>query len=653
MNYLFPKRFSTLKSFVFTYIILSFLVRFTFYILSISNIKFQIFDFLRIFFTGFLFDLGTISFFVLPFLLYLLVFPKKYQGSFWDRAIMYSAYFIGNLIFVFSFFAEFTFWEEFERRFNFIAVDYLIYSYEVVKNIHESYPLPILITLVIITTIFLVWLPKKYKYFQKTFQNEDTFSVKWIPALFWISCVVIFSFVVQNKNAEWSTNRYENEISKSGIFSFFSAFKNNELNYADFYKSQQMETNFHNIKKLINVDTVSISTDEISILHNVNHSGTELKPNVILICVESLSASYLGHFGNKNKLTPFLDSLALTSINFDSVFATGTRTIRGMEAIMLSIPPTPGRSIVKRRNNSGLFTIGEVFKQKGYSRTFFYGGDGYFDNMNSFFGGNEFDITDRGRGFLLDENFNVKRTNINDDEVTFENAWGVCDEDIYNKVMQQADISFQKNKPFFNFVMTTSNHRPYTYASGKIDIPSGTGRKGGVKYTDYSIEQFIKNAKEKPWFKNTVFVIMADHCGSSAGKSEVDIKNYHIPAMIYNLPNIAAQNIAKQCSQIDVFPTLFGYLNWDYTSNFFGRDITKIEKKDGRALVGNYQKLGLLKGNKVLILGSGKTANFYDWNQNTNAMDILPIETAFLNETICYYQSADYAYQNGLLKLKK
>src|SRR5690606_26306771 len=111
------------------------------------------------------------------------------------------------------------------------------------------------------------------------------------------------------------------------------------------------------------------------------------RPNVIFICVESLSAKFLGSFGNTENITPTLDSLANHCLFFTNLFATGTRTVRGMEAITLSIPPTPGRSIVKRENNQQLFTIGEVFRQKGYNRNFFYGGDGYFDNMNSFFGG--------------------------------------------------------------------------------------------------------------------------------------------------------------------------------------------------------------------------------------------------------------------------
>jgi phosphoglycerol transferase MdoB-like AlkP superfamily enzyme len=324
-----------------------------------------------------------------------------------------------------------------------------------------------------------------------------------------------------------------------------------------------------------------------------------------------------------------------------------------MEAITLSIPPTPGRSIVKRENNQHLFTIGEVFKQKGYTRNFFYGGDGYFDNMNSFFGGNGFNIVDRGRGFLMDASITTTRTNIEDEEVTFENAWGIADEDIYNKVIKVADEAHSAGKPFFDFVMTTSNHRPYTYPEGKIDIPSGSGRSGAVKYTDYAIGEFLRKAKQKEWYKNTIIIIMADHCASSAGRQELDVKNYHIPGLMLNLPNILPKKVDKMASQIDIFPTLFSLLNWNYNTNLYGTDVLKMKPEEERAFVGTYRKLGLLKGDdKVMVLGDQKVSNYYQWNRESNELVPLKENEAFLKEIISNYQTADYLFSNGGLKLK-
>jgi len=657
MSKIFPMRFTLFKAYIGLFLILSFIVRCSFFIWNFSEVDKEAFTLIETFGIGFLFDIATISFFAIPYLAYLLFFPKRFYGSIVDKIITYFGFSIGVLIIFFSFFGEFTFWDEFQRRYNFIAVDYLIYTYEVVKNINESYPLPILISamlVLVLTSIFIVY---RFGYFNKMFKSETTFKPKLIASFPWIIIVVISMLFITNKQADFSENRYNNELAKSGIYSFFAAFRNNELPYNEFYKTIPKEEAFKTVKaSLLNSKNAFGNANINSIYRtilNTDSISKSIKPNVIFICIESLSGDFLKEFGNKSNITPTLDSLANKSLFFKNLYATGTRTVRGMEAITLSIPPTPGRSIVKRKNNQDLFTIGEVFKQKGYERNFFYGGDGYFDNMNTYFGGNGFNIVDRGRGFLLDKNITTTRTNIEDDEVTFENAWGVCDMDIYNKVLKEADKAYVTGKPFFDFVMTTSNHKPYTYPEGKIDIPSGTGRNGAVKYTDYAIGQFIKKAQQKPWFKNTVFVIMSDHCASSAGRWELDVKNYHIPALIFNLPNQQPEKINKLASQIDVFPTLFSALHWNYKSNLFGNDIMSMQPQDERAFIGNYRKLGYLKDNKILILDEQKNANFYSWNPSDNSLTTIPSEESFEKKSISFYEVSDDLYRNEGLKLKR
>src|SRR6185503_2323097 len=155
---------------------------------------------------------------------------------------------------------------------------------------------------------------------------------------------------------------------------------------------------------------------------------------------------------------------------------------------------------------------------------------------------------------------------------------------------------------FFHFLMTTSNHRPFTYPSGHIDIPSKSGRKGAVKYTDYAIGKLIEEARKRPWFKDTIFVIVADHCASSLGKAELPVKGYEIPLLIYSPGHIAPARVDKLCSQIDYPPTLLGLLNWNYESRFLGRDIMQMQPQEERAFISNYQKLGMLTRNDLVIL---------------------------------------------------
>src|SRR6185369_3986876 len=191
--------------------------------------------------------------------------------------------------------------------------------------------------------------------------------------------------------------------------------------------------------------------------------------NVVLVSVESLGAEFVGTFGNREGLTPNLDALAAQSLSFTQVYATGNRTVRGMEALALSLPPTPGQSIVKRPNNEHLFSLGSVFDDRGFDSVFVYGGYGYFDNLNYFFGNNDYRMIDR--------------TALPSSDIHYENIWGVADEDLFTLALREMDKSKKAGgeRPFFMHVMTTSNHRPYTYPPGRIDIPSGTGRSGAVK----------------------------------------------------------------------------------------------------------------------------------------------------------------------------
>jgi phosphoglycerol transferase MdoB-like AlkP superfamily enzyme len=208
--------------------------------------------------------------------------------------------------------------------------------------------------------------------------------------------------------------------------------------------------------------------------------------------------------------------------------------------------------------------------------------------MEDFFFGNGYDIVD-------------KKT-FQPNEIPFDNILGVCDEDMYNKAIKVMNKEAKENKPFFNHVMTVSNHRPFTYPNNKIDIPGDAkSREGGVKYTDFAMKKFFEMAEKQPWFANTVFVILADHCASSAGKTELPVDKYRIPAMIYSPGFVQSQYYNKLMSQIDIMPTVFGLLNFSYQSKFFGQDVLQSDYKP-RALIATYQDLGMIKDNILTII---------------------------------------------------
>lgn len=651
MYYVNPsRRYSAIGHFALFYLSVSFLLRLAFMVWQYDEVDWHPVDLLRTLLSGTFFDLGALAYLVAPCILYITVWPSRWIGTLADKAIIWFFTSLGVVILAFTFFAEVTFWEEFRSRFNFVAVDYLIYTHEVIANINESYPLPLLIGGVLAVSILVLWLFFKRKVFKNTFAGKPRIGERVLLLMVTAAFIGFYSLTIRNFHAEWSPNRYNSEISKNGIYSFFAAFRNNQMKYPEFYTAIPDAEAFARVREKLGASGTKFNAEGLSIRRDVeNTAGPEKKYNVVFVLVESLSASFMSEFGNTENITPFLDSLAQQSTFFENMYATGNRTVRGMEAVTLCIPPTPGQSIVKRPENQGLYTINSVFEAKGYTTSFLYGGDGYFDNMNAYFGGNGFDIYDRGRGSILSDKIRATRTLIRDNEVRFENAWGICDEDIYSKMLSVADENYRAGKPFFNFVMTTSNHRPYTYPANRIDIPSGTGRRGAVKYTDYALKKMLQAARSKPWFSNTVFVIVADHCASSAGRNEIDVANYRIPAFIFNIPQAATQKVGKQCSQIDLFPTLFGMMGWNYTSNFFGKDIFGPDFEE-RALIATYRKLALLKKNRVMILSDQKKQNFYRWDSKSNNLSLLPTDKAFLEETIAWYQTADYLFNHKLLK---
>lgn len=544
-----------------------------------------------------------------------------------SKFLLTAYFFIVIITLIFNAISEWIFWEEFSVRYNFIAVDYLIYTTEVIGNIRQSYPVtPVLIVLFVVSVVAT--------YLLRNFFTPDRsvplkFGQRTKFALLLLLLPVGTYFLVDHKWKNHSSNQYANELAGNGIYEFGFAFWHNQLDYDTFYQTLPIKKVIEVFKggfKSKNTDTAAMGT-----VRNIISGKTENKMNVVMISVESLSAEFLGSFGNTQHITPNLDSLAKKGLLFTKLYASGTRTVRGLEALSLCIAPTPGQSIVKRPDNKNLFTLGSVFRSKGYNSRFIYGGYGYFDNMNEFFSQNGYEVTDR----------NALKAN----EIHYENTWGVADEDLFTLSLHEFDKDYQNKKPFFAQIMTVSNHRPYTYPEGRIDIPSHTGREGAVKYTDYAIGKFIKEAEQKPWFHNTLFVIVADHCASSAGKVELPVDKYHIPMIFYSPGHIAQGKFEKLVAQIDIGPTLLGYLNFNYKSKFFGQDVFKMNDKDQRIFISTYQSLGYIKNDKLVILEPNKKVNTFIPDYVSGSSKAIPNEKWLTNEAISNYQLAAELYK--------
>ncbi|WP_343617652.1 sulfatase-like hydrolase/transferase [Flavobacterium sp.] len=528
--------------------------------------------------------------------------------------------------------SEYFFWNEFGVKYNFIAVNYLIYTNEVIGNIMQSYPVvPIFSALFLITaviTYFIVKRSKNYLTAIPSFREKLKISILYI-GLFLVSLIAIPDLA----KTENSKNVFVNELQSNGLYKFYLAFQNSKLDYFEFYKTMPEQKAFAILKQQM----PSINGENT--VQEIKNDSTESRKNVVLITVESLSADFMKMYGNTQNITPFLDSLSQKSLVFTNVYAAGNRTVRGLEAVTLCLPPTAGESVVKREDNKNKFSTGAIFKQKGYNVKFLYGGDAFFDNMQDFYSGNGYQIVDK--------------SSFKPEEITFSNVWGVCDEDMYHKAINVMNAEAKENKPFFNHIMTVSNHRPFTYPENKIDIPGNIkSRDGGVKYTDYALRKFFEMAEKQSWYKNTVFVIVADHCASSAGKTQLPLDKYRIPALIFS-PDMKPEKYSKLMSQIDLMPTLFGLLNFDYESKFYGHDVFKADYQP-RAFIATYQDLGLIKDNVLTILSPKQQIKQFELKLNPKDnvspecqiyYDEIPLKsqkTDLVNQTVSYYQSASY-----------
>jgi phosphoglycerol transferase MdoB-like AlkP superfamily enzyme len=633
---LFPGRFQVVGIVAVVYLALSALTRIGLAVFNAELAEFVPWRMAGWLLIGFAYDLAAATFWLLPIALVAWLWPARRAPRAFGVVVATLAT-VAFAVFVFTAAAEFVFWNEFSSRFNFIAVDYLIYTREVIGNIRQSYRMtPILVGLALAVALLLGMVARPlWRASQAPAQRLRSRSLMMAA---YAGAALLSFLLVPSTWKEFTDSAQSQQLAGNGHWEFFHAFNSNEIEYDRFYATVPIAQAYKELRKeFTDAGPVEFTGDtSLPIERVIRANGPEKPLNVVLISVESLSADYLGVFGNPRGLTPNLDRLASEGMLFMQLYATGTRTVRGLEALALSLPPTPGHSVVKRPNNDHLFTIGEMFAEKGYEPLYLYGGYGYFDNMENFFGGNGYTVIDR--------------KSLAAAEIHYENIWGVADEDLFSLSLRELDRRHAAGRKFFAHVMTTSNHRPYTYPAGRIDIPPGTGADGAVKYTDWAIGDFIARARTRPWFDDTLFVIVADHCAASRGKTDLPLDRFHIPMIIYAPKHVSPKRIETIASQIDVAPTVLALLNFSYISRFFGQDILNEGRTHQRAMMANYQTVGYYENGMVVELRPQRRIRVID-ALTGRAVPPSDETRELTDEAIGYYQGASTAFRTGALRM--
>ncbi|MEQ9326254.1 MAG: LTA synthase family protein [Rhodospirillales bacterium] len=582
-----------------------------------------------IYLVGLVYDLTALAWALLPFNLLAAFWPAGRRGrtGFAVSACLLGLAGLGLL--GFTSVSEWLFWEEFQSRFNFIAVDYLIYTREVVGNINQSYPMAAIWTGLGIATAALaaILLPRIWRA-----ARQPAPRVRYRALVLGCHVLLLAGLALGiDETPHDGMPPLDRELASNGHYAFVRAFRNNDLEYERFYATLPDDE----VRAIVTgkpAETgrpTTIPDRKAFYVHPAPAAGTPVYKNVVMVMIESLGADYVEALGGRPGLTPFLSGpMTEQSLVFDEFYATGLRTVRGLEAVTLSIPPTPGRAVPTRKRNRGLPSLGGVFKDNGYDAYYFYGGLSYFDNMADFFGGNGYKVFDR--------------TDIDDHDIHGETIWGVSDEDLYNFTLRELDARHgTTSKPFFAHLMTTSNHRPYDYPAGRIDIPPKTDRAGAVKYSDWAIGRFIEQARTRPWFKDTLFVILADHTSGGRGRIDLPPQNYRIPMWIYAPGFVTPGRIGSVASQIDVGPTILALLGIPLgTTSFFGQDILTAAPRYRRAFFASYLTVGYMQNGLVAELTPNQGISVRGAQTAENIQLFRDDAKEIVREAIAWYQTA-------------
>lgn len=551
---------------------------------------------------------------LIPALVLLLLPIHKYRSASLAGAALFTA--LGCFL-VFMEAASLPFVQQFDSRPNRIFVDYLIYPVEVMGMIWKIHKLEIFVTLLLL--IFSGrWI---WRTTRRLIEQQSTWT--W-PRRLLVLPLVIILFVLGGRSslgvrpanistAAFSSDPLVNELALNSAYTLAYAVyrQRNEADVTQLYGALPLEEAVQRVRRHSLLAADSFTNSDYPTLHIAKSTHPQSRPfNLVIFLQESLGAEYVGALGGL-PLTPHLDALSKEGLFFTQMYSTGTRTVRGIEALITGFPPTPHASVLKLdRAQRNFFTVAELLRRRGYATEFIYGGASHFDNMAGFMLGNGFQKVIDERDFTAP---------------VFHGTWGVSDEDL----VQRAHATFvaHGDQPFFALMLSTTNHEPFEFPEGRIQLheqPANTVHNA-MKYADYAIGEFFRLAKQEPYFKNTVFAVVADHNTRVYGADLVPVNKFHIPALIVG-PGVTPQHYTKVTSQIDLLPTLLDLMGLDTEHPMIGRNIFTMPADDpGHAIMQYNNVHAFMTGNQVMIHEPYKApAQFIYQNGHLTAVALNP-----------------------------
>ncbi|WP_348709097.1 LTA synthase family protein [uncultured Pseudoalteromonas sp.] len=535
---------------------------------------------------------------------------------------------------------------QYDVRPNRLFVEYLDYPQEVFSMLLHGHLFAMISTL-IIATLSCVF---AYRYINAAFskqQNAKTVSQVVILVTTLLVCLISARGTISHRPLNpalvyFSSDSLVNSLALNSTYSVAFAIKNmgNEKNASSLYGNMPRNEILQTVKQAAYKQ--KFITENIPTLSSNTPFNTGKKKNLVIILEESLGARFVGELGGIG-VTPELDKLYKQGWGFNNLYATGTRSVRGIEAVTTGFTPSPSRSVVKlSKSQRNFFSLADVLARTGYTTQFIYGGESHFDNMKSFFLGNGFsDIVD-----------------INDmQNPEFISSWGASDEDLFNQADKELSALNKAGNPFFSLVFTSSNHDPFDIPEGKVTLPEGHDSENlkrdlAIKYADYALGKFIAKAKTQDYWQDTVFLVVADHDVRVFGSEPVPLKSFHIPAVILNSGMDAKQD-TRLVSQIDLPVTLLSLLGVDQATPMLGYDLTKQYPVE-RAMMQYYDNFAYVENGEAVILMPNQKVSYWHYDPATKtqvAIDKAGSSVELAKKALAHVLFSNLAYTEQLYRL--
>lgn len=564
--------------------------------------------------------------------LHVAVVPQRWLLRPFSRVCIEFEWIVASLFLPLICVIEWIFFDEFQSRLNYIAFEYLVYPTEVCCNIWESYavvPWCSAIVLVGGTAYFFARRPLLAMMAQPAPNSQ-----RWGVTAGILAAIAGLWTTTSMENRDISGDRVAVECSGNGLYSIVYYAWTCRFDFDQNYITIGEKDATRELRRVVVGSTDRLQSGSNNPVDRIVSSEAERRPwNVVLILEESLGSDFVGVLGNVRGLTPNFDELSRQGLLLDNVYATGNRTARALEAVLTSMPPLPTESILKRDHSDRVFTLAHVLAERGYERMFITGGRGIFDGVGEF-------MTDNGFNHFVDQSDFT--------DPLFVNAWGVSDEDLFRESLVRMDQLHSAGKPFFATLLTVSNHRPYTFPKGRVSDMRQT-RDNAVRYADWALGYFFREAKSHEFYANTVFVVMGDHGARIYGSQFFPMTSYRIPVLIVppeqdeksERESVRGSRCHTLACSLDVAPTIMGRLGGSYRSVFFGSDILKLRPEEGRAVMQHNHDVAVLDAkNHMVVLGFNHTKLGFDLDPATFKLKrSKEPDPSLLLETIALFQS--------------